>query len=293
MASPSDAPPCTPLATRFNLSVKLSLHPPDGDTTYTAARGNALGLRDTAELVIQDNDPGFVLDATNCVVSERFGAVTLKLRRVADQQRPGSLDTAFNPVGGPNRPVLAMAVRSDGRLLCGGGFTQFNGANHAGLVQLNPDGSVDSSFHPVRIAVGPDRDDGEVYGSVWAIAEQSDGRIIVGGEFPAVNGVSRPNLARFNTNGTLDPDFPSAAPNGRIQCILLQPDGKILLGGVFTTIGGQWHPMVARLNSDGSLDLDFRFSVSGFVNLMALGLQPDGKILVGYANALFHRAIVK
>ncbi|HRZ56252.1 MAG TPA: Calx-beta domain-containing protein [Candidatus Paceibacterota bacterium] len=355
-------------------TVKLSLQPPEADATYTAARGNAPGLQDTAELVIQEDDSGFVLDAAHCVVSESSAVVTLKLRRLGDvsqpgavsfvtrdgtalagvhyvatngaltfavgeaerlvtipvlndpvpgddrsfsvalinpgpgtglgdpnlveitlldQQRPGSLDAAFNPVGGPNRPVLAMAVRSDGRLLCGGGFTQFNGADHAGLVQLNPDGSVDSSFHPVRIAVGPDREDGGVYGSVWAIAEQSDGRILVGGEFPAVNGVNRPNLARFNTNGTLDPDFLPAAPNGRVQCILFQPDGKILLGGVFTTIGGQWHPMVARLNPDGSLDPDFRFSISGFVDLIPLGLQPDGKILVGYVLASFFGACTR
>jgi hypothetical protein len=37
-----------------------------------------------------------------------------------------------------------------------------NGLDHAGLVQLNPDGSGDTDFHPVRIAVGPDREDGRL-----------------------------------------------------------------------------------------------------------------------------------
>ena len=44
---------------------------------------------------------------------------------------------------------------------------------------------------------------------------------------------------------------------------------------------------MARLNPDGSLDSGFRFSASGFVNLITLALQPDGKILVGYINASF------
>lgn len=348
-------------------TVKLSLQPPPGDTTYTAIRGNALGRQDTAELTIQDDDPGFALGATNCVVSETSGAVTVTVRRVGDlsqtgsvafetrdgtalagvnyvatngllsfaageaerlvaipvlndpvlgddrafslallnpgpgtgvghpdsvtisildSQRPGSLGAEFNPAGGPNWAVLAMAVRPDGRLLCGGPFTRFNGLDHAGLVQLNPDGSVDANFHPVRIAVGPDREDGEVYGSVLAIAEQSDGRILVGGEFPTVNGVCRPNLARFNADGTLDTGFQPAV-NGRILRMALQPDGKVLLGGCFTEIAGQWHPMVTRLNPDGSLDPSFAFSVSGFVQPTALVLQPDGKILFGYYNSSF------
>ncbi|MHC1766226.1 MAG: Calx-beta domain-containing protein [Verrucomicrobiia bacterium] len=355
-------------------TVQLNLQPPEGDTSFAKSRGNALGLPDSAQLTIEDDDLGFAFGTTSSVVSETGGTATVKIRRVGDlsqpgsvgfatrdgtalagvhyaatsgnvsfpaaeaerllaipilndpvpgddrvfsvvlvdpsagtslgqpdsieitildSQRPGSLDAAFNPADGPNRAVLAMAVRPDGRLLCGGSFTRFNDLNHAGLVQLNPDGSVDSSFQPVRLAVGPDREDGEVYGGVWAIANQSDGRILVGGEFPSVNGICRPNLARFNTDGTLDPDFPPAVPNGRIQRIVLQQDGKILLGGCFTTIGGQWHPMVARLNLDGSLDPGFRFSVSGFVNLMALGLQPDGKILVGYVNASFVGACMR
>lgn len=37
------------------------LQPSSGDTSYTAARGNALGRQDVAELVIQDDDSGFVL----------------------------------------------------------------------------------------------------------------------------------------------------------------------------------------------------------------------------------------
>lgn len=349
-------------------TVQLSLRPPPGDASYTAARGNALGRPDVAELVIQDDDSGFVLGATHYAVPETSGAVTVQVTRVGDlsapgsigfatgdgtalaglnyvatsgqlsfaageaeqplsltvlndsvpgddrtfslalldpspgtglgqpasatltildRQRPGSLDATFDLGDGPNRPVLILAVRPDGRLLCGGQFTRFNGLPHAGLAQLLPDGSLDAAWQPVRVAVGPDPGDGEVYGGVWAIAEQPDGRLLVGGEFPTVNGVARPNLARFHGDGQLDVDFEPAVPNGRIQQIVLQPDGKILIGGAFTTVGGQWRPMTARLNPHGSLDASFRYAISGFVNLAALALQPDGKILVGYYNNSF------
>src|SRR5437879_6859308 len=41
-------------------------------------------------------------------------------------------------------------------------------------------------------------------GLVLAIAQQDDGKVIVGGYFSSVNGVSRTNIARVNADGTVD-----------------------------------------------------------------------------------------
>src|SRR5437867_13312964 len=41
-------------------------------------------------------------------------------------------------------------------------------------------------------------------GTVYASAVQSDGKIVIGGSFTIVNGVARTNLARLNSDGTLD-----------------------------------------------------------------------------------------
>ena len=88
----------------------------------------------------------------------------------------------------------------------------------------------------------------------------------------------------------LDPGFaPSTlAQQARgVQLLLKQPDGKIIISGSFNLMNGQASPRVARLNADGSPDLAFRAQAGmGPTNLFisALGLQPDGKIILGAEN---------
>ena len=75
---------------------------------------------------------------------------------------------------------------------------------------MNADGSLDTAFNPT------------VNGTVWATAVQPDGRIFIGGAFNTVNGVARNNLARLNTDGTLDTTFdPGTTLNGPVYAIAL------------------------------------------------------------------------
>ncbi len=72
--------------------------------------------------------------------------------------------------------------------------------------------------------------------------------------------------------------------NNQVYALALQPDGKILVGGSFTTLGGggpgtTTRNHIGRVNADGSLDTAFDPGAGGGV--IALALQPDGKILVG------------
>ncbi len=127
--------------------------------------------------------------------------------------------------------------------------------------------------------------DPNVNGNVFALATQSDGKILVAGNFTTLqpNGgavVSRNNIARLNPDGSVDAAFNPNA-NGQISTMKLQADGRIVLGGAFTTIGGTPRNRLARINSDGTLDSTFDPSANAVVN--ALALQADGKILVGGA----------
>ena len=67
-----------------------------------------------------------------------------------------------------------------------------------------------------------------------ATAVQPDGKILIGGSFTTVLGVTRNNIARLNTDGTLDTAFNPNA-NSLVYSIAVQADGKILAGGDFTT----------------------------------------------------------
>jgi uncharacterized delta-60 repeat protein len=121
---------------------------------------------------------------------------------------------------------------------------------------------------------------------VWAIALQSDGKVLIGGQFTSVGGQVRNKVARLNANGTLDTSFADpGVTDGSVYAITVQSDGKVLIGGGFSTVGGQTLSKVARLNADGTLDTTFgNPNVVGagvFPVVEALALQTDGKILIG------------
>ncbi len=119
--------------------------------------------------------------------------------------------------------------------------------------------------------------DVNVNGQVNAIAVQTDGKIIIGGGFSQVAGISRNNLARLNPNGTVDTTF-NPNPSGQIFAITLQPNGMILVGGGFITIAGGSRPGIARLDIDGTLDF-FNAQVNDFV--YAIAIDSTGKVLIG------------
>jgi len=118
---------------------------------------------------------------------------------------------------------------------------------------------------------------------VEAVAVQSDGKILIGGWFTAVNGTLRQFLVRLNQNGSIDPSFTSPII-GAVRSLIVQPDGKIIVGGGKVTIGGQSRIGINRLEPDGSPDLAFFGTgngTSGGNNVVyTTVLQADGKILV-------------
>ena len=93
--------------------------------------------------------------------------------------------------------------------------------------------SAAASFaQPVTVNDGFNPD---VDGTVLTVVTQPDGKLLVGGQFTAVGGVSRSNLARLNADGSVDTAF-NPAPNGPVRALLVQRDGRIVLGGDFTTV---------------------------------------------------------
>src|SRR5262249_27754014 len=58
----------------------------------------------------------------------------------------------------------------------------------------------------------------------------------------------RTNLARINTNGTVDVTFNPNA-NGPVYVLSVQRDGKMLVGGAFSSLDGQPRSNFGRLNN--------------------------------------------
>lgn len=173
--------------------------------------------------------------------------------------------------------VFISIAQPDGKILAGGGFRVFNGVTSPGLIRLNTDGSVDTSF-----SVG-EGFSGIFEPRVFSLAVQSDGKILVGGFYSTVHGVNQSFLARLNSDGSRDPSFTAASEiNGSCRALLVRPDGKILAGGDFRTPNSvQTGPFL--LNSDGTIDNTFPGSGLG-LQVFKFLRQPDGKILI---NGLF------
>lgn len=187
----------------------------------------------------------------------------------------GSMDRSFDQMtisygaNGSDTVVRGVFLQPDGKILVGGNFNDSNGT---GITRLNSDGMRDSSFNSAT---------GGYYSyQVNAFAMQPDGKVLVGGSFPIINGAELNNIARLNSNGSLDSSFNSGTgTNGSVEELALQPDGKVLIVGSFTAVNGVAHNRIARLNSDGSLDAAFNPDINSSVNTLAL--QPDGKLVIG------------
>ena len=127
------------------------------------------------------------------------------------------------------------------------------------------------------MAQGPDGFNPTTNGAVVSLAVQSDGKVLIGGNFNSVGGVPRNRIARLNADGSLDSAFDPNA-NNYVWSISVQPDGKILMGGGFTDVGGVALNYFARLNADGSVDSTFFPEPNA--SIYSSAIQPDGKILL-------------
>lgn len=121
-------------------------------------------------------------------------------------------------------------------------------------------------------------------GNVYALKLQTDGKLLVAGDFSTYNGVTKKYLLRILSDGQLDTTFNrGSGPNGTVTCLVQQPDGKCIIGGGFILYDGKSQPYIARIHSDGSLDTTFKskFFKDDENEIIAVALQTDGKILVG------------
>lgn len=178
----------------------------------------------------------------------------------------GTLDNTFNIGTGFNTFIYDLAIQSDGKILVGGGFTAYNGTSRNRIARLNADGSLDNTFN-----IGTGFDAG-----INALTIQSDGKIVVVGDFTTYNGTSRNRIARLNADGTLDTGFTSGTGfNNQTLSLIVQSDGKILVGGGFTNYNGTTANRIARLNTNGSFDNTFNNGGAGFVGgVRGIILQP-------------------
>jgi uncharacterized delta-60 repeat protein len=165
----------------------------------------------------------------------------------------GTLDTEFNIGTGFNNAPLSLVIQQDNLIIVGGAFTSYNGTPASRIARLNPDGSLDNAFIP-----------GTGFNNiVRSVALQSNGKILVSGEFSGYGSSVVNRLARLNPDGSLDIDFTMTMGEGfnsNVYSVILQPDGNILAGGNFTAYRGTGRNRIARINGDPVLVSSVNYS---------------------------------
>lgn len=244
------------------------------DTTFTTNLGTGLDNVVRASVVLSNGKiiVGGSFNYLNDIIDANY---------VAGLNSDGTPYTAFNTNLGTgfSDAVYAMAVQSDDKIIVGGSFTGINGTTSNRIARLNSDGTLDTTF-TTNIGTG--------FGTtrVNTIAIQSDGKIVVGGSFSTINGVTSNYIARLNSDGTPDTTFTTNIGTGfssNVYDVGIQSDGKIVVGGIFGTLNGVSTTTIARLNSDGTPDTTFTTNIgTGFDNdVQTLAVLSNDKIVVG------------
>ena len=183
------------------------------------------------------------------------------------------LADSFDP--NPSGAVTAIVVHPDGKILVVGSFGASEGPGIGGefrsrVARLDPVTGLADSFDPE--AYSPNAMHAVV---LYGLALQGDGKVLIGGDFTALNPnggpqITRNHIARLKSDGRADQTLLDRNIVGsEVSAIAMQPDGKIIIGGNFNNVLGASRSNIARLNSDGSLDTVFDPGADGEVDAIA------------------------
>lgn len=114
--------------------------------------------------------------------------------RIARLNTNGSLDPSFDPGAGADlNAIHRVEILSSGKMIIVGSFYNFDGSSRNSIARIETDGSLDLVFDPGSGC----NNTGE------AMAIQSDGRILIGGNFGQYDGTARGHIARVHNDGTI------------------------------------------------------------------------------------------
>ncbi len=203
----------------------------------------------------------------------------------ADHQR------RFEIVGDrSNDTTRGMSVAADGKVLLCGSSEEVGYS----VLRFLPDGSPDPTFSADSIPVGTTN-----FVPAFAAGQQSDGKVVLAGDFRVDNTTSGFGVVRLLNNGDRDTSFAGDGIlesnfESTIRAMVVLPDNRIVLGG---SIGSNVY--LIRLAPDGAPDPSFgtggavAFNFGNNDLCEAMVLQPDGKIIfVGTSERIgVHRLI--
>ena len=187
----------------------------------------------------------------------------------------GTADSAWNP--GTQGRVRSIAVAPTGTVMAGGEFITLGDLGRVGYGAVTSNG-----------VILPAANAGSGRGMATAIATQSDGGVIVGGNFQLANGIARQNLARIAPSGEVDPlwdpGHDSIWRSNKVYALATDANSDIYVSGTFTALGGRSRLGLAKIagSASGVADADWNPAADPSYPVDALALAVDGdSVFVG------------
>lgn len=199
------------------------------------------------------------------------------MRLTADGMR----DDTFAAPAGINGAVRALAPTAAGLVVIGGDFTSTTPTRC--VARLDANGTVDPDWAP-PVSARP-------ASSVFAVASDSDGRLVAGGGFTQIGTTAgtASGLVRYSSDGKSN-----TAPLGAlrqpasINAAVPVSEGRWVVGGSFTHLNGEVRNRIARIAANGALDPTFDPGTGFNGAVTTIVRQGDGRILVGGGFTLFN-----
>ncbi len=264
---------------------------PDGKI-YVSSRGNNALRRLNADLTFDLSFTTVTADAganpdiiysikvlanEQLIVSGTFDSLNgVNLGRIAKINSDGSLDLSFNLNGaGADHNINSANIKSNGKIIISGRFTEFNGQAVNSLIQLNADGTIDNSFQTP-----------ELNGFLSFTSFLNSNEDILLNLFSSIfqtNVALRNFFIKVQSNGMINSSFDvKLTRDGIVHKIKQVSNGKIYIAGLFRYANELESWSIARLNLDGSVDPTFvsAFNQFAFPEITDFEIQDDGKLLV-------------
>jgi uncharacterized delta-60 repeat protein len=191
-----------------------------------------------------------------------------------------STGTGFTSSNGdPDVRDVALAI--DGGYYVVGKFNGYNGTTAGNIIKLFSDGSVDPYFAPISGANE----------RITCVTVLDDGTLMIGGKFSQYDGVQRNGIARILPTGLLDISFnpglgalPLTIDNPVLGIEPYPGTNKLIVFGEFHSYNTEPGGKIVRINADGSQDFTFDTPTFYQGTVVALDVQPDGKVVFGAEN---------
>ena len=199
-----------------------------------------------------------------------------------------TVDATFNYGSGFDSNLYAyqsiISQSGTSKIYATGNGTLYSGSAFKGIIRLNSNGTIDSTFN-----VGSGLTGGPSQG--LGMAESTSGDITVVGSFTAYSGSSSPRIVRIQSNGTKNTSFNPGVgfSGGGVSpiSILVNSDNGIITTGYFTSYSGSSFNGIVKTTSTGTISSSFDPGTGFNIGPAGNPYRTNGLLRVGTETSFY------